>query len=305
LGRAALVRRIVLVVSALGLVAVWGSAAFLKSLDPGAFAEQITQHHVTPAAWSSFLAIFFVTVEAILVVAHLSFWRPRLVFIASGLLLVAFIGVTAIAWANGNTEGCGCFGRLAARHPREVIIEDLGFLVFAVAGYWAAGGHAASSRSRAVLLALLPLALALPIVGPHLPFDSLVTTFNPGEEMTNLAAEDLPQGLDEGRVLLVLVGPDCPACDQGLESLNQIAATEGAPTVIAVYAGSRSEARSWALDHVPGFAVGSAPAKVLRQYYRKLPQVGLLSEGKLVRVWRGVIPTPGDVTAPLDGITPG
>lgn len=293
--RAALVRKILLVLSALGLAVVWGSAAFLKSLDPGAFAEQITQHHVTPAAWSSFLAIFFITIEAMLVAAHLSFWRPRLVFIASGLLLIGFMGVTAIAWANGNTEGCGCFGRLAARHPREVIVEDLGFLLMAVAGYWAAGSHAVFGRSRGVLLALLPLAVALPIVGPHLPFDSLVTTFNPGEEMTNLAAEDLPQGLDEGDVLLVLVGPDCPACDQGLESLNQIAATDGAPTVIAVYAGSRSEAQSWALDHVPGFAVSSAPVKVLRQYYRKLPQVGLLSEGKLVRVWRGTIPTAAEI----------
>ncbi|TPW14129.1 MAG: hypothetical protein FD129_1134 [bacterium] len=258
--RAALVRRLLLVVSALGLAAVWAGAAFLKSLDPAAFADQITKHHLTPEAWSLGLAYLFV--------------------------------------------GIGCFGRLAARHPREVILEDLGFVLMAGVGFWAAAGSAGFRWSGRVFLLLLPLALALPFVGPHLPFDSLVTTFNPGEDMTDLAAEDLPQGLDEGRVLLVLVGGNCAACDAGLESLNAIAATEGGPTVIAVYAGSRAEARSWALDHVPGFAVGSAPEKVLRQYYRKLPQVGLLSEGKLVQVWRGVVPAPGDVTALPDGVIP-
>lgn len=296
MGRAAFVRRLVVVIAALGLAVVWGSAAFLKSLDPAAFAEQITRHHVSPEAWSSALAWLFVGIEAVLVAAHLSFWRPRLVFLTSGLLLLGFIAVTAVAWANGNTEGCGCFGRLAARHPREVILEDLGFLLMAGAGFWASAGRPGFRRSGVVFAALLPLAVAIPIAGPHLPFDSLVTTFNPGEDLTDLAADDLPQGLDEGQVLLVLVGPDCASCDAGLESLNQIAATDGAPTVIAVYAGSRAEARSWALDHVPGFAVGSAPEKVLRQYYRKLPQVGLLSEGKLVRVWRGVIPAPADVS---------
>ena len=302
--RAALVRRLLLVVSALGLAAVWAGAAFLKSLDPAAFADQITKHHLTPEAWSLGLAYLFVGIEGLLAVAHLSFWRPRWVFLASGLLLLVFIGVTAIAWMNGDTEGCGCFGRLAARHPREVILEDLGFVLMAGVGFWAAAGSAGFRWSGRVFLLLLPLALALPFVGPHLPFDSLVTTFNPGEDMTDLAAEDLPQGLDEGRVLLVLVGGNCAACDAGLESLNAIAATEGGPTVIAVYAGSRAEARSWALDHVPGFAVGSAPEKVLRQYYRKLPQVGLLSEGKLVQVWRGVVPAPGDVTALPDGVIP-
>jgi hypothetical protein len=295
-GRLDRFRPYLVVAAALGLAAVWGMAAYLKALDPGAFAEQITQHHVTPAAWSPLLARLFVAVEALLVAMHLSLWRPKLAFAASGLLLLLFMGVTGVAWANGHTEGCGCFGRLAARHPREVLIEDTGFLAMALVGFWAAAGVASRRWSGAVLAALAPVALALPFVGPHLPGDALVTAFNPGEDMTNLAADDLPQPLDDGRVLLVLMGPECPPCEAGLESLNTIAGTEGAPTVIVVYAGSRNDARSWVLDHVPGFAVGSAPEKVLRQYYRKLPQAGLLEGGRITKVWRGRVPAPGEVT---------
>jgi hypothetical protein len=301
-GRLDRVRPLLVVAAGLGLAAVWGMAAVQKALDPVAFATQITQHHVSPEAWSPVLARVFVAVEALLVALHLSFWRPRWVFAASAALLVVFMAVTGIAWANGHTEGCGCFGRLAARHPREVILDDTGFLAMAAVGFWAAAGFAAPRWSAAVLALLVPVALALPFAGPHLPGDQFVTTFNPGEDMTNLAADDLPQPLDEGRVLLVLVGPDCAACDAGLESLNRIAATEGAPTVIAVYAGSRNDARSWVLDHVPGFAVGSAPEKVLRQYYRRLPQVGLLDGGRLTRVWRGRVPAPDEVAAVAPGV---
>jgi len=295
-GRLDRFRPYLVVAAALGLAAIWGMAALLKALDPGAFAEQITQHHVTPAVWSPVLARLFVAIEALLVVFHLSLWRPKWAFAASGFLLLMFMGATGLAWAQGHTEGCGCFGRLAARHPREVLIEDAGFLALAVVGFWAATGFAARRWSGAVFVALTPVALALPFVGPHLPGDSLVTTFNPGEDLTNLAADDLPQPLDDGKVLLVLMGPSCSPCDAGIESLNTIAGTEGSPTVIVVYAGSRNEARSWVLDHVPGFAVGSAPEKVLRQYYRKLPQAGLLDGGKLVKVWRGRVPAPGEIT---------
>ncbi|HEX7878668.1 MAG TPA: MauE/DoxX family redox-associated membrane protein [Candidatus Eisenbacteria bacterium] len=296
MGRLDRFRPYLVVAAALGLAAIWGMAAFLKALDPAAFAEQITQHHVTPAAWSPLLARVFVAIEALLVVAHLSLWRPKWVFAASGILLLLFMGATGLAWAGGHTEGCGCFGRLAARHPREVLLEDAGFLALAAVGFRAAAGFGSRRWSGPVLIALTPLALALPFVGPHLPGDSLVTTFNPGEDLTHLAADDLPQPLDDGKVLLVLMGPECSPCDAGLESLNTIAGTEGAPTVIVVYAGSRNEARSWVLDHVPGFAVGSAPEKVLRQYYRKLPQVGLLDGGRIVKVWRGRVPAPGEIT---------
>jgi hypothetical protein len=292
------VRRLLVVGASLALAGIWGVAAYLKSLDPAAFALQITQHHVTPESWSPFLAGAFVFAEALLALAHLTGFRPRLAFLGSAALLVLFIGVTGIAWAQGNTEGCGCFGRLAARHPREVIVEDIGFVAIAAVGWFAARGMTGFPFSGRLFAALVPIALVLPFAGPHLPGDRFVTTFNVGEDLSNLAADDLPITLGEGRVLLALVADSCPPCVEGLPGLDAIAGTEGAPAVVAVFAGSRKEARAWALEHVPAFGVASAPVSVLRQYYRTLPQAALLEDGRIVRVWRKRLPSPDEVLGP-------
>lgn len=294
-----MIRRLVVILASLGLVAVWGGAAFLKSLDPAAFADQITAHKVTPAAWSPALAWFFIVLEALLAAGLLSFLNPRLGFAGSILLLLGFIGVTGWAWAHGNAEACGCFGRLASRSPSEVIIEDALFLAVAVVGFVLAGRWRRPGRSGVAFALLAPLALALPLAGPHLPADALVTTFRAGEDLSHLAADDLPVSLGEGKVLLVLMGDPCPPCQEGLSRLNEIAGMEGAPSVAAVFAGSRREARAWSLARVPAFGVASAPAKVLRQYYRRLPQVALLEDGIVRRVWRNRIPAWSEVRAAL------
>lgn len=291
-------RKLLVGLCALGLAVVWGTASFLKALDPAAFAEQITLHGFTPAAWGRWLAFFFVAVEAFLAIALVTVFRPRLAFLGSGLLLLLFIGVTAVAWARGNTAGCGCFGRLASRHPREVILEDAGFLALAVVGFVAAHSWSTGRRSKGAFAALVPLALLLPALGPRIPADDLITDFRVGTDLTDLAAEDLPGALNEGEILLVLVGRDCRPCDEGLDRLNDVAGREGGPQVVAVYSGTRAEARSWALDRVPAFAVGSAPEKVLRQYYRALPQAALLRQGRVVKVWRNRLPG-WDQVAPL------
>lgn len=283
-------KRLLWILASLGLAAVWGSAAFLKALDPPAFADQITAHKVMPAGWSLPLAYLFITVEGLLAAAHLAFFRPRLAFPASAALLIVFIGVTGWAWSQGNTEGCGCFGRLAARHPREVILEDVLFLAAALIGYRACHGLAPLRRAALAFGALVPLALALPLVGARLPFDHLITTLNPGEDLSNLAAEDLPGPLEEGSVLLVFLADSCAVCDAAVERLGALAGEPDAPRVIGLFAGTRREARTWTLGVVPGFPVASAPVKVLRQYYRRLPQTALLAGGRIVRVWRDRIP---------------
>jgi thiol-disulfide isomerase/thioredoxin len=297
-------RRWALVLFSLALAWIWGSASFLKALDPPAFADQITLHYVSPAAWSPALAYFFIAVEAALAMALVTFFRPRLAFLGSIVLLLTFIVVTAVAWANGHTEGCGCFGKLAARHPREVLAEDTGFLAIAVIGFIVARGFETSRVSKRLLPALLPLAVLLPVLGPSLPGDRLVTTFNPGEDLSNLAADDLRVRLDQGPVLLVLLGDSCKACDEGLPRLEEIASTPGAPPIAAVFAGTsqkeaRREARAWALTHVPPFAVASAPVKVLRQYYRRLPETALLVNGVVTKVWRNRIPGWNDLRGHL------
>src|SRR5512140_3737121 len=151
---AAVRRRGGAIVASLAMAFIWGSAAFLKALDPPAFAEQIRLHHVSPEAWSLALAYLFIAVETLLAAAHLTFFRPRLAFAGSIALLAVFMGVTGVAWAMGNTEGCGCFGRLAARSPRDVLTEDSGFLAIAVIGFLFAGRLRTPRFSRVAFPAL-------------------------------------------------------------------------------------------------------------------------------------------------------
>lgn len=292
-------RRLLVIAAALGLATVWGSAAFLKALDLPAFADQITAHKITPAAWSGTLAFLLVITESLLALASVTLTRPRWTFVASAGLLLFFIGITAWAWAHGNTEGCGCFGRLAARSPKDVIVEDSLFLVMAIVGWWAAARVEAPRRSPILFAALAPLALILPFVGPNIPADALVTTLNPGTDLAHLAADDLPGPLNEGPQLLVFLSDSCAACDSGLANLSDVAAQEGAPPIVAVFAGSRRDARAWSLDKVPPFPVASSPAKVLRQYYRRLPATVLLKDGVVTVAWRNRTPTWAEVQAAL------
>ena len=294
-----MLRRLLLVAAALGLVAVWGSAAFLKALDVPAFADQVTAHKITPAAWSGTLAFLLIVFEGLLAIAHLTFFRPRLAFAASAGLLLFFIGVTGWAWAHGNTEGCGCFGRLAARSPKDVILEDGLFVLLAAVGWWAAGAIKAPRRAPLFFAVLAPLALILPFVGAKIPADALVTTLNPGTDLHLLAADDLPGPLNDGPQLLVFLSDSCAACDAGLPNLADLAGRDDAPSVIGIFAGSRRDARAWGLVHVPPFPLASGPVKVLRQYYRRLPVTVLLKEGVVTQVWRNRVPTWADVQAAL------
>lgn len=294
-----MLRRLLVLGAALGLTVVWGSAAFLKALDIPAFADQITAHKITPAGWSGALAFLLVVCEASLALAHVTLVKPRWAFLASAGLLLFFIGITGWAWAHGNTEGCGCFGRLAARSPKDVIVEDSLFLLLAAVGWWAAAKVESPRRSPIFFAALAPLALILPFVGPNIPADQLVTTLNPGTDLSHLAADDLPGPLNEGPQLLVFLADSCAACDSSLTNLTDIAAKEGAPPIVAIFAGSRREARAWALEKVPPFPIASSPAKVLRQYYRRLPATVLLKDGVVTAVWRNRTPTWPEVQAGL------
>jgi hypothetical protein len=171
-----------------------------------------------------------------------------------------------------------------------VIAEDSGFLAIAVLGFVISRGFEPRRRSALTMTFLSPLAVIVPWIGPRLPGDALVTAFNPGQDLSDLAAEDLTVPLNEGWVLLVLLTDPCAECVEGVSKLNDIAGRAGSPPIAAVFAGTRREARAWALEHVPAFGVASAPVKVLRQYYRRLPQAALLESGIIRKVWRNRIP---------------
>ncbi len=286
-------RRLGLLAS-IALAVVWLAAAVLKSLDPAGFAEQITQHEITPASWSLPLAHVFIAAELLLAFALVTGYRRPLALQLSIALLVFFIGITAWAWAHGDLSDCGCFGRLAPRGPVVTIVSDLGFIALAIIGLLAGPAPARSRRAATVFAALTPLIVLLPVAGPRLPADSLMTDLRVGADLSDLAVDNVLRPLDQGTLLLVLLADDCDACLDALPGLNAIARTDGAPPVVGVFAGDRAQAMDWTFTHVPEFEVGDAPENVLRRYYRRLPRIALVQDGIVRGVWSHP-PDPGAV----------
>ena len=270
-------------------------AAFFKAGDPELFAAQIAAHDVTPASWSSWLALLFIAAELILGAALIAFVWPRITFGLTILMMLGFIGVTAWAWAHGNISDCGCFGRAIERGPREVIIEDSVIIAASVLGIWLSRGFETTIwRQRFFALLMIPT-LGLIFLGTTLPIDSLVVGVGPGSDMHRLVAEDVPVVIEEGEVLVAMVGDDCPACEQGLPDLKQIAQEHTVAQVVGLYAGKPAAALAWRLQHHPNFPLGNSPARVARQYYRRLPAVFLLQDGIVRHVWWGRMPSVDDV----------
>jgi len=270
-------------------------AAFFKAGDPALFADQITAHKVTPATWSPWLAYVLVGAELGLAAALIAFVWPRVVFGLTIFLMVFFIGVTAWAWLHGNAEGCGCFGRLADRSPGAVILEDAVIVATSILGIFLTRRAHTRAWQWLVFAGLALPALGLTAFGQSLPLNGIVVGVRPGTNLANMALEGPVPPLEEGRVLLALVGSDCPACDGGVPNLKAIAARDGAPVVVAAHAGAASTAQVWRLRHLPNFRVAWASEKVLRQYYRRLPVTFLLENGVVRRVWWDRIPRPDEL----------
>lgn len=286
----------------LSVAFIWGIASFYKAGDPGLFFEQITAHKVTPASWSPFIAYFFIVVELLAAAAFVAFIWPRLVFAGSILMMLGFIGVTAWAWAHGNADDCGCFGRLVQRGPQAVIIEDAIVIVISAVGIYLTRGFKTKRWQWLIALPLMALAALLTIFGPTLPIDGLIVDIGPGSDLSDMALEGSPIALAEGVVLLTLIGPDCPVCDDGISALKQIVAATGAPQVLAAFGGTRGEAQAWRMKNranLPNFPIATASPRVLKQFYRRLPATFLLDQGKVVQTWWDGIPGPDAVMSEM------
>jgi hypothetical protein len=282
----------------LGLGGMLLFAALQKSADPRLFVEQIQGYKIFPALAVP-AAYAFLWAEFILGFSLVLYLWPRPALAGFIALMLLFIGVTGWTWAHGNTAGCGCFGRLASRPPKEVMLEDGLYVLAAAVAFWLSSSGAAAKGRWMAYGIVLPILLALPWALPRLPVDSLVTPVRAGADLEDLAAEDLKFPLTEGRVFVAFLGDDCPRCVEALPAMEALGQAEGAPAVTAIFAGDRKAKRSWALEHVPSFPLAYAPVKTLRQYYRKLPVFLLLDQGRVRKVWWDRTPRPEEVLRAL------
>jgi hypothetical protein len=270
-------------------------AAFLKGLDPTLFIDQISAHKVTPASWSPALAYFFIAAELVIAGAlALRLW-PRWTHAGFMLMMAGFIGATSIAWANGNTKECGCFGRAVSRGPLGVIVEDGALIVVSAVAFYLS--RKAPTRRGAILAGgiLLPVLLAFTAFGGRLPADALVTGVKPGTNLADIPLEDLRKPHSEGLAFLVLLDARCDGCEAGAAGLNGLARERRDVNFIAVYSGTRPEAVAWRMKVLPAYAVAHATPRALRAWYRTLPACFLLKDGRVIRSFWGRIPTAGEL----------
>jgi uncharacterized membrane protein YphA (DoxX/SURF4 family) len=269
-------------------------AALVKAADPGLFTDEIRGYKIFPAL-AGFGAYAFLWIEITLGVLLITGVLPRPALLGLALLMLFFIAVTGWAWAHGNASACGCFGRLAARPPGEVIAEDGAFVLLALAASWPSPWIRRSSLRWIATAVLLPVLLASPWVAPRLPVDAWITPLRPGANLENLAADDLKVPLGEGHVFVALLGDDCAACVDALPRMEALGRDERAPRITAIFSGDRAHKRTWTLKHVPTFPVAHSPERSLRQYYRRLPVFFLLDRGKVRRIWWNRMPDPAEV----------
>jgi uncharacterized membrane protein YphA (DoxX/SURF4 family) len=120
----------------LGLSAVWLISGAIKVSDLNQTYVAVQAYDLLPAGMVSAIAGAVPFLELALGVLLLVGLGTRLTAVVSAVVLLAFIGAVAQAWARGLTIDCGCFGgggQVAegdTRYPQE-IARDIGFLVLA------------------------------------------------------------------------------------------------------------------------------------------------------------------------------
>ena len=185
-------------------------AGTLKALDVDGFARDIALHKIIGPGLSAIAARILVPFEIAVGAAAIIGYRRRLALGLLGASLVVFIAATAWAWSQGNTEGCGCFGRFAARGPLTVIVEDvilLGACVLGIVLDARGKGREASARIgqearephgrwRAVAVGVLAAATsAFALASPYLPLDRVATALRPGVTLADLGLAQIAGNL--------------------------------------------------------------------------------------------------------------
>jgi uncharacterized membrane protein YphA (DoxX/SURF4 family) len=123
-------------VARFGLAAVWLVSGFIKASDLNQTYIAVQAYDLLPAGAVSAVAGAVPFLELALGVLLLLGLGTRLTAVVSAVVLLAFIGAVAQAWARGLSIDCGCFGGGGqvssgdTSYPQE-IARDIGFLVLA------------------------------------------------------------------------------------------------------------------------------------------------------------------------------
>ncbi len=273
-------------------------AGAIKAADPSLFVEQITSYGITPAAWSPPLSRLFLMIEFGLGTALVVNLRPRLTLPASVALFAVFTGVLLWAKIEGYAGDCGCFGRVSARGVGSGIVEDLVFAALGLLAWFTLRRRPGGRHpwQLATVVAGVTLGLVSPILAQALDVGHLVTAARPGAPFDQIVVEDFDGDIQRGEYVVALLDPEGQASVEAVESLNGLADDESLPPLVGVFQGSSEAMVAFLFEHGTTFdGYGHAPRAALRRFYRRLPVVLALSNGKILSAWHERIPAVDEV----------
>lgn len=281
-------------------------AAWAKSLNPAAFADEIRSHGLDLLLSGETVAILALALEYFLGTALVLAVRRRWVLWPTAALVAFFVFLTGRTWyldTKGllpEAAGCGCFGNLVQRTPAEAFWQDLLLMVPALLLAFLATGRGLP-KLRLAMVALVTLAgTVFAWKAPELPIDDLATTLKPGAEIADFCAGSAEEGTQtcmnailpetQGRHVIVLADLEDPAFLSGIEQLNEFVWTESTPELWVLAAAEAEELFQFRFTHGASFDVLETPEPIMSPLYRTLPRSFLMEDGRVLQTWSGLPP---------------
>ncbi len=285
----------------LGLGLVLLASGALKALDPEGFSREVAQYGILSGELARAFAYALVPLEVAVAAALLLNFRTVLsLSVATGLILI-FIGAVGFAIATDQPlEGCGCFGRYAARTPVQTLVEDVVFLAMGVVGMITlrrgatpAPSPTPAPRGRWKRLALGAAALgsgAFVIASPHLPIDDLATGLRPGVDWGDVSLPLAEADLSRGGHLVAVLGLKEEASRAAVERLNALAAR--GLSVVGLHEDDEQAFNEFFWGEGPAFPLHYASPSDLRRLYRRAPRFFAVKDGVVTRTWEALPDVP-------------
>lgn len=291
------------------LGAVLWLAAWVKALDPLAFARQVELEGLDFLLPAMAVAIIALAIEVFLGGALLLGLRHRWVLWSSASLIAFFLfltGRTYYAYLNGAPppeEGCGCFGNLVERTPAEAFWQDAALMVPALLlAFLVPVAWRPLARWRWSLVTLATLAvIVLSWRAPALPLDNLATQLRPGvnpaehcigqqEDGSLVCLSGILPELAEGEHVVILGDLGDEALGESVTALNEYYWAGQGPTLWLLVSATEEELFGFRFGRGPAFEIREAPAGLLRPLYRTLPRSFLTRDGQVVKTYSGLPP---------------
>lgn len=302
-------RRILATLGGVFLGAVLLVAAWAKTLDPTAFAQQITNEGLDFLLPAFAVALIALAIEVFLGSALILGLRQRFILWPTAALVVFFLFLTGRAyWRHAHgvelpDTGCGCFGNLVERTPAEAFWQDLLLMVPALILAFL-GQQRGRGRWRLGIVGLLTAAVVIVAwKAPELPLDDLATRLKPGVEVASLcvgkeadgtrecldSARILPE-VAEGEHLVVMADITAEPFLAAIETLNEYHWAGRDPTLWVLTDAAEEEIFALRFGHGPAFELREAPTALLAPLYRTLPRSFLTRDGRVVETFSGLPP---------------